>query len=115
MRHLAHRSHDGLLVATLEEFHRPQRSFGVTEEKLELLAGGRRCIATRPLHFGQHMPGLEQLVEGDGRRLGQIHRAMILGCRNRDDPMTAIEVSIGQTIVFPAENNGHFLRLAESY
>jgi hypothetical protein len=40
---------------------------------------------------------------------------MILGRRNRDDPMTAIEVSIGQTIVFSAENNGHFLRLAESY
>ena len=101
------RAQHELLVPRLEELDRDQRALHVGEEALELLAGGRRGILPRgaPL-ASMRGRGSTQLVHGDERGLREVQRRVV-GGRDRDDDVRAIERLVVEPAILTSEEHRH--------
>ncbi len=87
----------------LEELNRLQRALRVREKKLVPLRRGRRRVALGRCEGARRVGGGEvKLVQREQHGLRQIERAVV-GSRDRDDSVGAVQCFVGQSVVLPAE------------
>ena len=103
----AHRSHDVLVKARLEEINRVKTALDISEQFLVFLGGRRQRIFSRRSEAPRSVCSREmQLVKSNEHGLGEIERSMF-SRRNRDDDMGAIEDLIRESLVLSSEEQRH--------